>query len=167
MGKTDIEIGPAQTHEVQIKMADLEDQQVRGLVHLIDAFAEATGSTVVIVSVDPPKKRPMSEHEIAELADGDENRCGYTVHANGDWGDYRCELTIEHFGSHAIGLRHHAVPLVNSLEAELEAVRLIMDQPWDDSHDRGHEEAFKRLAKISNALNMNSDPVTKEVPSSD
>jgi len=61
----------------------------------------------------------MGEHEIAELADGDENRCSYTVHANGDWGDYRCELKVEHFGPHAIGLRHHAMPLVNALEAEL------------------------------------------------
>lgn len=49
-----------------------------------------------------------------------------------------------------------------TLEAELEAVRRIMDQPWDDSHDRGHDQAFKRLAKISNALNMNSDPLTED-----
>ena len=54
-------------------------------------------------------------HEIAELAVGDENRCVYTVHANGDWGDYRCEMVAEHSGPHAIGLRHHAVPLVNML----------------------------------------------------
>ncbi|KKN73385.1 hypothetical protein LCGC14_0400880 [marine sediment metagenome] len=62
----------------------------------------------------------MNEHEIAELAVGDENRCVYTVHANGDWGDYRCEIVVEHSGPHAIGLRHHAVPLVNTLETKLE-----------------------------------------------
>jgi hypothetical protein len=56
---------------------------------------------------------------------------------------------------------------VAALEAELEAVRQIMDQPWNDSHDKGRDEAHKRIAKISDALNMNNDPVTTEdTPSS-
>jgi hypothetical protein len=58
-------------------------------------------------------------------------------------------------------------PYIPWLETKLEAVRLIMGQPWSDSHDRGCEEAFKRLARISNALDMNNDPVTEDTPSSD
>lgn len=53
--------------------------------------------------------------KLGEIADGDEKRCVYTVHANGDWGDHRCELVVEHPGSHAIGLRRHAVPLLNAI----------------------------------------------------
>lgn len=51
------------------------------------------------------------------------------------------------------------------LETELETVRQIMNQPWNDSHDRGRDEAHKRIAMISLALNMNSDPVTEDTPS--
>jgi hypothetical protein len=41
------------------------------------------------------------------VARDDEERCGYTVHANGEWGDYRCELTHDHEGSHLVGLMSH------------------------------------------------------------
>ncbi len=51
-----------------------------------------------------------------------------------------------------------------AFEAELDAVRQIMNQPWDESHDRGHQEAFRRLAKIGNTLNVNSDPLTEDTP---
>lgn len=75
----------------------------------------------------------MGEQDIGELAHGDENRCGYTVHANGDWGDYRCELTVEHSGPHAIGLRHHAVPLIIALESKLEKMeRALCTCPWPE-----------------------------------
>ncbi|KKL61817.1 hypothetical protein LCGC14_2191560, partial [marine sediment metagenome] len=85
----------------------------------------------------------MSKHEIAELAVGDENRCGYTVHANGDWGDYRCELVNEHFGPHAIGLRHHAVPLIAALEQRVE----------DEIESRdGWKESWKALSADNEAL---------------
>lgn len=56
--------------------------------------------------------------ELGELgmpAVGDQDRCNYTVHANGDWGDHRCELVVDHPGPHAIGLRYHAVPLIGSI----------------------------------------------------
>lgn len=68
----------------------------------------------------------MSEHDIGELADGDENRCPYTVHANGDWEDYRCELVVEHPGPHAIGLRHHAWPLINDMQARLGGIETAL-----------------------------------------
>ena len=44
----------------------------------------------------------------------------------------------------------------------LAAVKKIMGQPWDDSNDKGVNQAFRRLANISNALNMNGDPETEE-----
>ena len=40
----------------------------------------------------------------------------------------------------------------------LAVVKKIMEQPWDDSNDKGVNQAFRRLANISNALNMNGDP---------
>lgn len=49
----------------------------------------------------------------------------------------------------------------------LEAIRRIMDQPWDDSHDKGCSQAFERLEKIENVLNINRDPVTEDTPSAE
>ena len=95
----------------------------------------------------------MSDKLIGEIANGDENRCGYTVHANGDWGDYRCELVNEHFGPHAIGLRHHAVPFVNALKAELETTQygLAMTQHyWINPME--YEEDRAKWSKRAEAL---------------
>ncbi len=81
--------------------------------------------------------------ELGEIAPGDENRCGYTVHANGNWGDHRCELVIEHRGPHAIGLRHHAMPLVGAL--------MLLAAETGEERDALHKRV-KGLERIKSAF---------------
>ena len=71
---------------------------------------------------------------------------------------YRGPKFIELINSH--------VALEQRVE-EMEVVKQIMNEPWSDSHDKGRDEAFKRLARISNALNLNDDPVTEDTPSTE
>ena len=58
-------------------------------------------------------------NELGIIAIHDANRCEYSIHANGDWADYRCELVRNHNSPHAIGLIFHAVPLITQLEAKI------------------------------------------------
>lgn len=87
---------------------------------------------------------------IGEIAEGDQERCGYTVHANGDWADYRCEMMLGHPGPHAIGLRHHAMPLVNDLKAKPEAMEeeLRILQGSHDTWVKQYGEAQAYIDKL-------------------
>lgn len=84
--------------------------------------------------------------ELGEI--GDEKRCDYTVHANGDWGDYRCELVVGHPGPHAIGLRQHAVPLLNAI------VLLTVD--CDESRIALGKRAVSTVMKLLTAQRLNA-----------
>ncbi len=67
-------------------------------------------------------------------------RCVRTVHANGDWGDYRCELDDGHGGSHAIGIR--------SLLVDRKAlVRYARDVWWKGETDGTAYEALSQELK--------------------
>ena len=93
----------------------------------------------------------MTEKQVGEIANGDEDRCGYTViHTHGDWGDYRCELVNEHFGPHAIGLRHHAVPLIAALEQQVKGLKGRPSAEQFAIVLKDREVAEQRLAEFEN-----------------
>ena len=100
-------------------------------------------------------------HEIAELATEDIDRCGFTVHANGDWGDYRCELVHEHDGPHAIGLRHHAVPLMDDLsQSLLDARKLSLKRGLEYTYMVGRLTAAEGI-KVEQLLDEMDEAVAK------
>ena len=84
------------------KMADAEDQIEGGL-----SAGNMEDGEICPKAVGKPRWCECHGWQYgAELEDGKmSERCARTVHANGDWGDYRCELDDGHGGSHAIGVR--------------------------------------------------------------